>query len=419
MNFHRDASGASSIRVRIFDTTLRDGEQTPGVHITADQKAAIAERLEAFGVDTIEAGFPASSPGDAEAVSRIAHRAQCEVAALARCVHADIEAVVRALEPAARPVAHLVLGVSDIHLARKVGMDRAQALRAIARSVACARGHVGEVEFSLEDATRAEPMFVRQVVSTAVEAGATRINIADTVGCALPHEFGDLIADAVRWAGPDVVVSAHCHNDLGLATANAVEAVIRGARQVEVTVNGIGERAGNTALEEVAVVLALKRIAHTGIDLSQIASMSEYVSRIAHVPVQPNRAIVGANAFAHSSGIHQDGILKDPENYEFVPPRLVGVKGHRFVLTARSGRRAIAHEAAALGHELAPDQVDQVYARFLSVADRAEGAVDTTSLGKIVCEVMADETGRCGAGFQPRLQRGWKSAPQGVISIGP
>ncbi len=377
-------------QVRIFDTTLRDGEQTPGVHVSADQKVDIARRLEAFGVTTIEAGFPSSSPGDHEAVARVAQAVtQCEVAALARCIRSDIDAVVSALEAAARPVVHVVLGTSDIHLRDKLGMTRADAVRCVRESVGYARDRVAEVEFSLEDATRTERPFVHQIVQTAVEAGATRINIADTVGCALPCEFGLMIDDVVRRAGPEVIVSAHCHNDMGLATANTIAAVQHGARQVEVTVNGIGERAGNTSLEEVAVVLAMKGIASTGIDLTQIAALSAKVEDATGIVRQANRAIVGANAFAHSSGIHQDGIIKNPQNYEFVPPAMVGVEGHKFVFTAKSGRSAIAHHARSIGHDLSPDEVDAVYRRFIQAADKAEAAVPEHVINAIIEEITS------------------------------
>lgn len=371
--------------IRIFDTTLRDGEQTPGVHLTAAQKLEIAEALAAFGVTTIEAGFPASSPGEMAAVRGIAEQVRtCEIAALARCVPRDIDAAAEALEPAARPVIHVFLGASDIHLERKLRIDRAAALRRIERAVQHARRHVDEVEFSPEDATRTERPFLRQCVRVALEAGATRINIPDTVGCATPAEFGAIIRDIVKTVEGAACVSAHCHNDLGLATANTLAAIEAGAGQVEVTVNGLGERAGNTAVEEVAVAVALKELACTGLDLSRIASLSRRVAELTRVPVQPNRPVVGANAFAHSSGIHQDGILKDASNYEFVPPRLVGVSGHTLVLTARSGRSALSHQAAALGYQLTPEEAETVYAAFVSAAESVGGAVTPEMLAEII-----------------------------------
>jgi 2-isopropylmalate synthase len=372
-------------RVRIFDTTLRDGEQTPGVHLTEAQKADIAGRLEAFGVDTIEAGFPISSPGDKAAVARIAREVRaCEVAALARCVSADIAAAAESLKDAAVPVIHVFLGTSDIHLTKKLRINRAQAVRAIEASVRQARREVNVVQFTPEDSTRTERTFLRQCIGVAIENGATRINIADTVGCATPREFGALIRDVVNFAGPAVMVSAHCHNDMGMATANSITAVENGAGQIEATVNGIGERAGNAAIEEVAVALALKGIASTNIDAAHITDLCRHVSAVTGVPIQPNRAIVGAHAFAHSSGIHQDGILKDPQNYEFVPPSFVGAPGHRFVLTARSGRSAIGQRAAAMGRALASEQVEAIYDAFIRVADATRGAVPETALDALI-----------------------------------
>ena len=381
-----------SRQVRIFDTTLRDGEQTPGVHFTADEKVELARRLEAFGAATIEAGFPASSPDDAAAVARVAAAVRdCEVAALARCRPGDVDAAAAALDGAVRPVIHVFLGVSDIHLARKLRIPRAGAVRAVEESVRRAARHGMAVQFSAEDATRADRVFLRQCVQTAIEAGAERVNIPDTVGCALPEEYGALIADIVSFAGPDIIVSAHCHDDMGLSTANCLAAVRAGARQLEATVNGIGERAGNAAVEEVAVVLAMKGIAGTGLRLEHTAGLSRRVAEVSGVPVQPNKAVVGRNAFAHSSGIHQDGILKTPENYEYVPPALVGAPGHRFVLTARSGRRAIAHEAARMGSVLEPAAMDRVYEAFLRRAGELHGEVTAAELAQVIraCAVQS------------------------------
>lgn len=379
--------------IRIFDTTLRDGEQTPGVHMNNQQKVTIAETLEALGVAAIEAGFPASSPGDAAAVQTIARRVRaCEVAALSRCVPQDIDTAGEALHGAVAPLMHLVIGVSDIHLQHKLGISRARALDLIARSTRQARQWAPNVEFSLEDATRSDPIFLRQCAQTAVDAGATRINIADTVGCMTPDEFGPLVFDLVRFLGPDIIVSAHCHNDLGLATANAFAAIRAGARQVEATINGIGERAGNTALEEIAVIAALKGRCETGIALEKLTGASALVARITGVPVQPNRAIVGSHAFTHSSGIHQDGILKAAENYQFVAPELVGKPGHDFVLTARSGRNAVVHVARMRGHDVADSDRDRLYQAFVDFADTIQGAVDGTDLDALVHRVAAAST---------------------------
>ncbi len=380
--------------VRIFDTTLRDGEQTPGVHLTADRKLVIAQQLEAFGVDTVEAGFPVSSPGEAEAVARIAKTlTKCEVAALARCTEGDVDAAARAVEYSPWPVVHVFLGVSDIHLTRKLRISRAEALRAIERAVKRAARHSVAVEFSPEDATRAERPFLRQCVEVALACGATRINLPDTVGCATPSEYGTLIRDMVAFVDGVAWISAHCHNDMGLATANTLAAIEAGARQVEVTVNGLGERAGNAAVEEVGVAIRLKNMAQTRLDLSRVVALSRLVAETTGVAVQPNRAIVGANAFAHSSGIHQDGIIKDAGNYEFVSPQLVGADGHTFVLTARSGRSAVVHHARRLGYDLTPSEAEAAYAAFLAVAEQTEGRVEPTVLDEVIRRACP----RCGA----------------------
>jgi 2-isopropylmalate synthase len=376
-------------QIRVLDTTLRDGEQTPGVHFDIHQKTRIAAALEALGVAAIEAGFPASSPGDAEAVRAIAETIRsCEIAALSRCVAQDIDTAGSALRSAAAPVMHLVIGTSDIHLAHKLHMTRAQIVAAIGRCVRQARQWTDVVQFSLEDATRSDPIFLRQCAETAVEAGASRINIADTVGCMTPDEFGPMIQDMVQFLGRSVVVSAHCHNDMGLATANAFAALRAGARQVETTINGIGERAGNTALEEIAVIAALKGVGETGIRLDGLTAISAMVAELSGVVVQPNRAIVGRHAFTHSSGIHQDGILKAAENYQFVAPELVGKAGHDFVLTARSGRNAVIHVVRRRGHALADSERDQLYAEFVRFADKVHGAVDECDLDAIADRVI-------------------------------
>ncbi|GMU93329.1 MAG: hypothetical protein AMXMBFR4_23870 [Candidatus Hydrogenedentota bacterium] len=371
--------------VRIFDTTLRDGDQTPGVHYSPEQKVEIAKMLAEFGVATVEAGFPASSPAEQNAVAGVAREIRsCEVAALARCIPGDVDAAVDALRSAERPVIHVFLGSSDVHLSRKLGMSRAEALRAIDRSVRRAKNHVADVEYSAEDATRADRVFLRQCVETAIGAGATRVNLPDTVGCAMPSEYGAMIAEIVRFVEGAAIVSAHCHDDMGLATANTVAAVQAGARQVEVTVNGIGERAGNASLEQVAVILAMKGIAQTGLDLSRTMVLSQRVAEATGIAIQPNRPIIGANAFAHASGIHQDGIIKEVENYQYVPPFLVGAGGHRLVLTARSGRKAVAHKAAALGFKLDESAVDRIYKAFIEVADSSRGGVSDTEFAEIV-----------------------------------
>jgi 2-isopropylmalate synthase len=376
--------------IRFFDTTLRDGDQTPGVHFTRDDKVTIARALEAFGVDTVEAGFPVSSPGDHAAVRAVAEAVRdCEVAGLCRCREGDIDAAVSALEAAVRPVIHLVLGVSDVHLERKMRMRRVDAIEMIERSVAYARTQVADVEFSFEDATRAEPAFLRQCVSAAVEAGAGRVNIADTVGCAMPDEFGRLVRDVVAFTENRAVVSAHCHNDLGCATANTVAAVQHGARQVEVTVNGIGERAGNAAAEEVAVAIQAKDIASVRVDTRQVRALSALVADRSGVVVQPNRAVVGANAFAHSSGIHQDGLLKDPSVYAFVTPDAVGADGHAFVVTPRSGRRGVMHVVTGAGVVVPEGAVDAVYAAVIAAAEETRGGLTPEAVARVARSVVA------------------------------
>ena len=372
-------------RVRIFDTTLRDGEQTPGVHFSVAQKVAIAKALEDLGVDSIEAGFPVSSPGDAEAVREVSRAiAAAEVAALARCGVPDVDAAFDALRDAKHPVIHIVLGASDIHLEAKLGITRAAALRRVDQCVAHARALTGEVEFSPEDATRADRAFLRQMVQVAIDAGATRINIPDTVGFATPWEYSAVIADVVRSVPEDVRVAAHCHDDLGMAVANSIAAVAAGATEVQVTVNGIGERAGNAALEEVATTLAMKQVGATNVRLPKLPEISAAVAEAARMPVPPNKAVVGAHAFAHSSGIHQDGIIKDPRTYGFLQPENVGVAGHRLVLTARSGRRALAEVARNMGYELAGADLDAAYGAFLEVADATPGAVDEQTIRNLM-----------------------------------
>lgn len=378
--------------IRFFDTTLRDGDQTPGVHFSMSDKVEIARALEAFGVHTIEAGFPASSPGDHASVRAVAEAVRaCEVAALCRCREADIDAAAEALRHAVAPVIHLVLGVSDIHLERKVRMTRADALDTIARATRYARDRSAAVEFSFEDATRAEAAYLRQCVVAAVEAGASRVNIADTVGCAMPWEFGARIRDVVAFTEGAVIVSAHCHNDLGCATANTLAAVVNGARQVEVTVNGIGERAGNAASEEVAVAIQTKDLGVIQVDTRQARELSAMVAARSGVLVQPNRAVVGANAFAHSSGIHQDGLLKDPSVYAFVTPEAVGAKGHDFVVTPRSGRRGVMHVAAQAGVAVPRAEQDAVYDAVISAAEITPGGLAPGRVAEIAQAVMQQQ----------------------------
>ena len=369
-------------RVFIFDTTLRDGEQSPGATLHADAKVAIARHLEQLGVDVIEAGFPISSPGDFDACRRIAREVRgATVTALARAVKEDIDAVWASIREAERPQIHIVLSVSDIHIQRKLGLTREETIRRGVEAVSYARTLCEEVEYSPEDAGRSDPDYLVETVERILDAGATVINIPDTTGYCLPEEFGGLIRyvlDNVR--DPERgLFSVHCHNDLGLATANSVAAVRAGARRVECTINGIGERAGNTSLEEVVMLLRVRQGAlglETGIDTTQLAGISRLVSDLTGIPVQPNKAVVGANAFAHASGIHQDGVLKDRLNYEIMRPEDVGFDESRIVLTARSGRHAFRFRLEALGLGIPDSLADAAWERFLDLADSRKEVTD-------------------------------------------
>ena len=369
--------------VRIFDTTLRDGEQSPGASMNTGEKLEIARQLVRLGVDVIEAGFPVSSPGDFESVRRIGAEVgdSVTVCALSRAVPADIECAADALSAAKRPRIHTGIGVSPSHLRDKLRIDEATALERAVAAVKLARTFVEDVEFYAEDAGRAEPTFLYRMIEAAIGAGATVVNIPDTTGYTYPEEFGALIAGLFGHVKgiEDVTVSVHCHNDLGMATANALAGVYAGARQVECTINGIGERAGNTALEEVVMALR-QRSAYfgcdTAIDAHGITRASRLVSKITGIPVQPNKAIVGANAFAHSSGIHQDGVLKERSTYEIIDPADVGVGGSSIVLSARSGRHALKHRLGELDIKISDAEFDQVYQQFLALADKKKEVFD-------------------------------------------
>jgi len=360
--------------VRIFDTTLRDGEQAPGIALTRAEKVEIAEQLARLGVDVIEAGFPVSSEGEWEAVREIASSVKGPViAGLARVSEADVDRCAKALEPAERFRIHVFVSTSPIHLREMLRMSEEQVLQAVRESVRRAKSYTEDVEFSAQDATRTDPAFVIATSLAAVEEGATTINVPDTVGYALPHEFGELVR-LVREAMPEhVVISTHCHNDLGLAVANSMAGVAGGARQVEVAVNGIGERAGNCSLEEVAMIVSTRGqatgLSH-GLRLKEIARTSRLVSMLTGYPVQPNKAVVGANAFAHESGIHQHGVLMNRATYEIMDPVEVGLDGNRIVLGKHSGRHAFSEELHRLGFELEGDALDRVFARFKELADR-------------------------------------------------
>lgn len=361
-------------KIQIFDTTLRDGEQVPGCKLNTTEKVAVAERLEALGVDVIEAGFPISSPGDFESVVEIAKVVKnATVCGLSRAVEKDIITAAEALQKAKRPRIHTGIGTSDSHIQHKLRTTQEKVVERAIAAVSLAKKYVEDVEFYAEDAGRTDNEFLAYICEQAVKAGATVLNIPDTTGYCLPDEYGAKIKylqDNVKGV-ENVILSTHCHNDLGMATANSIAGVLNGARQIECTINGIGERAGNTALEEVVMVMRQHPdlLKHTDIDTKQLNAISRYVSETMRVPVQPNKAIVGANAFAHSSGIHQDGVIKNRETYEIIDPLDVGVDHSSIILTARSGRAALAYRLKNLGYELTRDELDVVYPEFLKVAD--------------------------------------------------
>jgi 2-isopropylmalate synthase len=378
--------------VRIFDTTLRDGEQSPGASMTSSEKLELARSLARMGVDVIEAGFPAASPDDLEAVRRIAlevgnppkgtPQARVPViAGLARATSGDIDKAWEAVKGAAHPRIHTFLATSDIHMKYKLNMSREQVIERVTRMVAYAKSFCEDVEFSPEDAGRSDPTFLYSVLTEAIKAGATTLNIPDTVGYTIPEEFYKLIKDIIdNTPGiENIVVSVHCHNDLGLATANTLAGIQAGARQAEVTVNGIGERAGNTSCEEVVMALRTRQAIfgfETGIDTTQIMHVSKQVSNFTSIPVQPNKAIVGANAFAHEAGIHQDGMLKHQQTYEIMRPESVGASQTKLVLGKHSGRHALRARLAEMGHLLDDTGLDKAFNRFKALADRKKVITD-------------------------------------------
>ena len=368
-------------KVYIFDTTLRDGEQVPGCKLNTAQKLVIAKRLDQLGVDVIEAGFPISSPGDFSSVSEIAKVVKnATVCGLSRAVKKDIEVAAQALEYAKKPRIHTGIGTSDSHIKYKFKATRAKVLERAVAAVKYAKSFVEDVEFYAEDAGRTDNKFLAEICEKVIKAGATVLNIPDTTGYCLPEEYGakiNYLKEHVKGID-NVILSCHCHNDLGLATANAIAGVIKGARQIECTINGIGERAGNTSLEEVVMVLRQHPYLNldTNINPKLLLDTSNLVSESMGMPVQPNKAIVGANAFAHSSGIHQDGVIKNRETYEIIDPKEVGVAQSAIVLTARSGRSALAYRAKNIGYELTKLQLDQVYKEFLIFADQNKEVAD-------------------------------------------
>ncbi|HET7178829.1 MAG TPA: 2-isopropylmalate synthase [Chryseosolibacter sp.] len=363
-----------SQKIEIFDTTLRDGEQVPGCQLSTEEKVVIARELEALGVDVIEAGFPISSPGDFLSVIEISKAVKdVKVCALTRSKKDDIDVAAEALRYSKRPRIHTGIGSSDIHIKHKFNSTREKVLEQGVWAVKYAKAKGVEVEFFAEDAGRADLSFLAQMVEAVIEAGADVVNIPDTTGYCLPHLYGKRILYLFENVKNihKATISVHCHNDLGMATANTVSGLINGARQAEVTINGIGERAGNTSLEEVAMIVKTHKDLdlHTNIKSERIYGLSTMVSEMMRMPVQPNKAIVGANAFAHSSGIHQDGFLKNSENYEIINPDDVGVPCSSIVLTARSGRAALKHRLELLGYQPGKTELDQIYQQFVIMAD--------------------------------------------------
>jgi 2-isopropylmalate synthase len=361
-------------KIFIFDTTLRDGEQVPGCKLNTKEKVELALQLEALGVDILEAGFPISSPGDFHSVDEISRIIKNTiVCGLSRAVEKDIQVAAEALKHAKRPRIHTGIGTSDFHIKSTFNATREEILQRAIQAVKWAKNFVDDVEFYAEDAGRTDNEYLARVIEAVIKAGATVVNIPDTTGYCLPHQYGEKIAFLVNNV-PNIdkaVISCHCHNDLGLATANSIAGIMSGARQIECTINGLGERAGNTSLEEVVMVIRQhKQLGFTtGIRTQELNPMSRLVSDTMRVPVQPNKAIVGANAFSHSSGIHQDGFLKDASTYEIINPEEVGADGSKIVLTARSGRSALAFRLHKLGYPFTRNEIDALYERFVQVAD--------------------------------------------------
>ncbi|MBK9168840.1 MAG: 2-isopropylmalate synthase [Bryobacterales bacterium] len=369
-----------SDRVYIFDTTLRDGEQSPGCSMTVPEKLQMAAKLVDLGVDLLEAGFPIASDGDFEAVDAVSREyPEARVAALARCCTLDVERAARSLEKAKKPRIHTFIATSDIHLKFKLKKSREQVLDEAAAAVELAKRYVDDVEFSAEDGARTEAGYLEAVSRAVVDAGAGTVNIPDTVGYSVPDEYAALIGRIVKALGDRAIVSVHCHDDLGLAVANSIAAVRAGARQIECTINGIGERAGNCALEEVVMAMKVRQDQlpyHTVIRTEHLYAASETLSSIITFGPQPNKAIVGRNAFAHEAGIHQDGYLKEKSTYEIIDPRSVGIPEGRLVLGKHSGRHALKKRCEDLGYTLTREELEEVYKRFTSFADRKKGVLD-------------------------------------------
>jgi 2-isopropylmalate synthase len=418
---------SSDVPVRIFDTTLRDGEQAPGAGLTVTEKLEVARQLARLKVDVIEAGFPAASPGDFEAVQRIAAETKgIAVAGLARCRDGDPQRAIEALRAAEKPHLHLFIATSDIHLVHKLRMDREAALQAAVQWVRYARRELGpdaEIEFSAEDASRTEHDFLLRVYEAVVDAGATTVNIPDTVGYAIPAEFGELTRQVVERVGAGATISVHCHNDLGLATANTLAAVQAGARQVEVTINGLGERAGNASLEEVVMALRTRPtefdVRGSGVNTEQISNASRLVSYLTGFNVQPNKAIVGRNAFAHESGIHQDGVLKNALTYEIMTPQSVGLAGSRLTVGKLSGRRGLQGKLHELGVDLEGEALDRVYRQAIALADAKKEVTDADLIAVVESQSAVAGTAENAVSDAPVRLEGWSvSSSKGGSSRG-
>ncbi|HEY6905563.1 MAG TPA: 2-isopropylmalate synthase [Candidatus Acidoferrales bacterium] len=383
--------------LQIFDTTLRDGEQSPGFSMNREEKLQLARQIEQLGVDVLEAGFPIASPGDLDATRAVAAEIRgCRVAALARARQEDVDAALRGLEPAAKPRLHVFLATSDLHLKYKLRITREQALDQITKMVRFGRQHCEEVEFSAEDASRTDIDYLCQVVLAAVESGADIINLPDTVGYSTPDDYAEMFRKVRARLGkhPQVVLSAHCHDDLGLALANSLAAIDAGVRQIECTINGIGERAGNASLEELAVALHVRQnryTVNTRLQLEKLYPTSRMLSTITGISVPPNKAVVGANAFAHEAGIHQDGILKNPLTYEIIVPEKVGVPARKLVLGKHSGRNAFRSRLAELGYETTDAELAESYRLAMARAD-AEKEITDRDLVSIIHQVRRGQT---------------------------
>ena len=380
-------------QIKIFDTTLRDGEQSPGFSMNQDDKLRLALQLERLQADVIEAGFPIASEGDFKTVRKISeHITGSTVAALCRTRQKDIERAAKAIEPAARPRIHTFIATSDIHMKYKLKKSRAEVLEAAVQAVEKAKTYCDEVEFSAEDASRSDPEFLHQIFTAVIEAGAQIINVPDTVGYALPWEYGELI-DGIRKKVPNIdqaTISVHCHDDLGLAVANSLMAIQNGAQQIECTINGIGERAGNASLEEIVMAMATRNNninKQSNIVTEQLVPASKLLTEITGNEVQPNKAIVGENAFAHEAGIHQHGVLNNPMTYEIMTPESVGLTGNKIVLGKHSGRFALNKKLQKLGYTLAKDELNQIYLKFTDLADQRK-TVKENELLSLVREVL-------------------------------